>query len=252
MSAHTRRAAGGVLGPAGTVLRQAGIWALDYVYAVRQQVRSAFRRDDPAVLAVGRPDASTVLLLPGIFETWRFMLPLARHLHDRGHSVHVVTALGRNGSTIDDAAELAAGYLAEHGLQKVTIVAHSKGGLVAKRLMSSDAGSRVRLTVAVSTPFSGSVYARFLPTRSLRALAPTDEALVRLAAESAANARIVSVYGWFDPHIPGGSELDGAKNIELPVGGHFRILARRELLEVVDEFVEGRQCASHESGPKTS
>lgn len=245
MSVPTRGAAGGADGAAGTVLgavwtvaRKAGIWALDYLYAVRHQVRAVFRRDDPAVLAVGRPGASTVLLLPGIFETWRFLLPLGRHLHDRGHAVHVVTALGRNGATIDDAAEVAAAYLAEHDLRGVTIVAHSKGGLVAKRLMSSEAGSRVRLAVAVSTPFAGSVYARFLPTRSLRALAPTDEALVRLAVESAANERIVSVYGWFDPHIPGGCALAGARNVELPVGGHFRILASRELLDVVDECVE--------------
>ena len=231
-SRSPRRAAG--------VLRKAGIWALDYLYAARHQVRAAFSRDDPGMLAAGRTGASTVLLLPGILETWRFMLPLARHLHARGHAVHAVAALGRNGSTIGDGADRVAAYLAEHDLTGVTIVAHSKGGLIAKQLMaSSPEGARVRLAVAVSTPFAGSVYARYLPTRSLRSLAPTDAALLRLAAESAANERIVSVFGWFDPHIPGGSALAGARNVELPVGGHFRILASRELLEVVDACVDG-------------
>ncbi|MGJ4844979.1 esterase/lipase family protein [Leifsonia sp. Le1] len=223
---------------AGVSLRKAGVWMLDYLYAARHQLRAAVSRDDPEVLAAGRPGASTVVLLPGILETWRFMLPLARHLHDRGNAVHVIAALGRNRLSIADGAELVAAHLDEHDLHDVTIVAHSKGGLIAKQLMSSlPAGGRVRLAVTVCTPFAGSVYARYLPTRSLRSLAPTDATLLRLGRESAANERIVSVYGWFDPHIPGGSALEGARNVELPVGGHFRILASRELLEVVDGCV---------------
>ncbi|WP_431277937.1 hypothetical protein [Leifsonia poae] len=118
----------------------------------------------------------------------------------------------------------------------MTIIAHSKGGLIAKLVMATPQGARrIRLTVAVSTPFGGSAYARYFPVPSVRALSPTDAALLRLDAERDANARIVSVYGWFDPHIPGGSELVGARNVRLPVGGHFRILAKRPLLDVVDE-----------------
>lgn len=211
------------------------MWALDYLYAARHQVRATLSRDDPDVLATGRPGASTVVLLPGILETWRFMLPLARHLHERGYAVHVIAALGRNRSTIADGAALVAAYLDERDLRDVTVVAHSKGGLIAKQLMTTrDAGWRVSRAVTVCTPFAGSVYARYMPTRSLRSLAPTDASLRSLALASAANERIVSVYGWFDPHIPGGSALAGARNVELPVGGHFRILASRELLDLLD------------------
>jgi hypothetical protein len=38
------------------------------------------------------------------------------------------------------------------------------------------------------------------------------------------------VYGRFDPHIPEGSELVGAKNVRLETGGHFRILAHPRVL----------------------
>jgi pimeloyl-ACP methyl ester carboxylesterase len=217
------------------ILRKAGVWVLDYVYAVRHQLRAALSRDDPAVL-VARGEKSPVVMLPGIYETWRFLLPLAKHIHGLGHPVHVVAALGRNQRTIAEGAELVADYLDARDLRDVTIVAHSKGGLIAKHLMALPRrGERVRSTIAVSTPFAGSAYARFIPLRSVRALAPSNAVMRQLARERSANERIVSVYGWFDPHIPGGSELPGARNVQLPVGGHFRILASPALLEIVDD-----------------
>jgi pimeloyl-ACP methyl ester carboxylesterase len=45
-----------------------------------------------------------------------------------------------------------------------------------------------------------------------------------MSRELTINSRITSIYGPFDPHIPEGSVLPGATNIELPVAGHFRIL----------------------------
>ncbi len=51
-----------------------------------------------------------------------------------------------------------------------------------------------------------------------------------LARQIAVNKRIVSVFGEFDPHIPEGSELPGAKNVRLDTGGHFRILAHPRVL----------------------
>lgn len=219
-----------------TAARRAGIWALDYLYAARHQARAAFSRHRPDAFLAGSGSLSPVVLLPGIFETWRFLLPLAHHVHGLGHPVHVIAALGRNRMTVSEGADLVATYLETHDLHDVTIVAHSKGGLIAKYLVATPEGaSRVSLAITVSTPFGGSAYARYVPVRSVRALSPTDAALLQLARDRAANEKIVSVYGWFDPHIPGGSELIGARNIRLPVGGHFRILALRPLLDVVDD-----------------
>ncbi|MFF1573116.1 esterase/lipase family protein [Leifsonia sp. NPDC058292] len=230
------------------LLRMAGVWALDYLYVVRHQVRAAFSRSDPDVL-VAHGQGPPVVLLPGIYETWRFLLPLARHIHGLGHPVHVVAALGRNRTTIADGAALVAEYLEARQLHDVTIVAHSKGGLIAKHLMGLPGrGERVRTTIAVSTPFAGSAYARFIPIRSVRALAPSNTVMQQLARERAANERIVSVYGWFDPHIPGGCDLAGARNVRLAVGGHFRILASKDLLEVVDAVLAGDDPARDSVG----
>ena len=77
-----------------SVFQIAGWWARDYVYAAGRQLRSAASRVSPQEFlgGTGRP----VVVIPGIYEDWRFMLPLIRELNDAGHPVHVVTVLQRN------------------------------------------------------------------------------------------------------------------------------------------------------------
>ncbi|NUU07971.1 alpha/beta hydrolase [Leifsonia sp. C5G2] len=221
-----------------TLLRRAGVVLLDYLYAGRHQLRAAFDRTTPDALIAGDGTRAPVVLLPGIFETWRFLRPLAEHIHAAGHPVHVVTALEDNRMSVAQAADLVRAHLEQHDLTDVVVVAHSKGGLVAKYVMGMpDSGARISSAVTVATPYAGSALAALIPVPSVRALLPSSPGILRLAVSRAVNARIVSVWGWFDPHVPGGSRLDGARNIELDVGGHFRILARPELLAIVDEVL---------------
>jgi hypothetical protein len=201
-------------------------------------LRSELDRSTPEALVAAAGGLAPVVLLPGIFETWRFLRPLATHIHERGHPVHVVTALERNLMAVSDAATIVADHLARHDLTDVTIVAHSKGGLVAKHLMGMPGiGGRIRRTIAVCTPFAGSTLARYVPFPSVRSMQPTNTDLLRLAEARDVNARIVAVSGWFDPHIPNAGPLEGARNIELTTSGHFRILASRELFELVDHLL---------------
>lgn len=210
-----------------------GWWVRDYAYAAIGQVRAILGRGTPDHLLTGA--GTPVVILPGIYETWRFLEPLANALHERGHPVHVVTELGDNRRPIAEAAGRVAALLTERDLDDVVLVAHSKGGLIGKHLMAFDAaGERVRAMVAVATPFGGSRYSRLMPTSSLRAFASGDATMRALAAAAEVNRRIVSVYGPFDPHIPEGSELAGARNVELGSGGHFRVLADpRVIAEVI-------------------
>jgi pimeloyl-ACP methyl ester carboxylesterase len=205
-------------------LRALQWWAEDYAYAAVWQGRALFSRVDPVTFLEG--DKSPIVIIPGIYETWKFLQPLIEALHDRGHPVHVLELLHRNSRPVIQAAEQVATYLDEQDLRRVVIVAHSKGGLVGKYVMAmSSEAFRVDSMLAVATPFDGSRYARFMIAPSLRIFSPADATLLALSREEAVNARIVSVYGRFDPHIPGGSFLAGAKNVELDTGGHFRILA---------------------------
>ena len=213
--------------------------AQDYLYVAGRQVEGVrgrggheiYRTSDRAV----PPD---VLLVPGVYEPWAFMRPVADLLHGEGHRVHVLPALGYNRGPIPQAAALLGRHLREHDLRDVVIVGHSKGGLIGKlAMLREDPDGRIRSMVAVNTPFAGSAYARWIPLPSIRAFVPTDATLVALAAEIEVNSRITSVHSRWDPHIPAGSVLDGAANITLDVPGHFRSLEDPRLREVILEAV---------------
>lgn len=214
-------------------LRELGWWAADYVYAAVWQLRGAVNRTDPATFHSG--DLTPIVVVPGIWESWKFMQPLITSLHDRGHPVHVVRLLRFNNRPVVDAAARVDAYIGESGLDDLLLVAHSKGGLIGKYLMVHGASApRIRGMVAVAAPFSGSSYAPYLVVPSLRVFSPRNSIIVALALESAVNSRIVSVFGRFDPHIPAGSLLVGAQNVRLETGGHFRVLANpRVIAEVV-------------------
>lgn len=265
---------------ARTVSRGWWAWTSDYVYVGWRQVRGTVASGDPARYSTG--SKVPVVLLPGIYETWFFLEPLARVLHDAGHPVHTVPGLRHNLADLDDSSRLVAERLAALDLDRVVIVAHSKGGLIGKHLMSatagpasatadppqsgadpgtgtSSAGRAVGTTagsgtghdassgppatvvagmVALNTPFAGSRYATYFPSRPVRALSPRFPAMRTLALQLAAHSRIVSVYGVFDPHVPGGSALAGATNVQLPVMGHFRTVAHPAVKSAVLEHVE--------------
>jgi triacylglycerol lipase len=199
-------------------------WGQDYAYAAYWQVRATLRpgRRERYESGTGRP----VVVIPGVWEPWGFLGPVIEALHGAGHPVRVIPALGRNGRPVPDAARTVAGFLEENDLRDVVIVAHSKGGLIGKYVMSEhDPDDRITAMVAICTPFAGSDYARYMAMRTLRAFSPSDPTTVMLQANLETNARIT--------------------NITIQDGGHFRLLDRPEVIDIVVE-VAGRSAAAQE------
>jgi triacylglycerol lipase len=185
----------------------------------------------PATYAAGagRP----VVLVPGVFERWNFLRPMANRLAEAGHPVYVIPELGVNAGPIPAAAHRVGEFLERHDLRGVALVAHSKGGLVGKAAMLEDAAGRIDRLVAVATPFGGSRMAYFTLVPALRAFRPRHPVIRGLVAERAVNARITSIFPAFDPHIPEGSALDGGRNVRLDVIGHFRVLEDPAAIDAV-------------------
>lgn len=219
------------------ILRKLLWWVQDYAFAVTHQVRGAVSRTRAESFHSG--NLNPVVVIPGVFESWQFLLPLISALHRAGHPVHVVPVLRWNRSDVRSSAEIVADHLATAGLNDAVILAHSKGGLIGKYLMLTlDPERRIHRMIAICTPFSGSRYAHYLLVPSLRIFSPRDELTLQMAREEAVNHRITSLYGLFDPHIPEGSILPGATNMQLPAAGHFRILGNDATLQTVLALVK--------------
>ena len=230
------------------VLQAARWWVQDYLYAAGRQVLSSASRTRPEDFLDGT--ARPVVVIPGVYEDWRFMLPLVRRLHQAGHPVHVLTLLHRNRLAVPKAADLIAGYIRDRYLTDAMIVAHSKGGLIGKFVMLQlDPERRIAGMVAVCSPFSGSRYASFMLLPSLRAFSPRNAVTMQLSREERVNERITSVYGLFDPHIPEGSLLPGARNIQLDTAGHFRILAHEDTICTILDVTAGTPAAAPAEHP---
>lgn len=220
--------------------RDAGLAVADRFYQMREQAKHVVGRT-PSV-RYDRGELAPVLLLPGVYETWQFLRPVADRLNALGHPIHTLRDLGYNRLTIVASAALAQRYLDAENLTGVAIVAHSKGGLIAKHMMvTDDRAGRIDSLVAINSPFGGSTLANWAPVRTLRAFSPRDETVMTLAANLAANARITSIYSRLDPLIPGGSELEGAKNVCLSIVGHFRPLASPALFAEVEGAISSRR-----------
>lgn len=208
---------------------------IDYAWALREIARGLADPGLPLQYASG--SAAPVLLLPGVLENWTMMRGIASRLNAAGHPIHALHELGRNTVTVPEASALGTAYLLAEDLNRVILVAHSKGGLIGKHMMLGGEGHRIDRLVAVSTPFGGSGLARLIPHPVISAFDPRDATIVDLAARSEVNERIVSIYPEFDPHIPGGSRLEGARNVALRSAGHFRVLGDPAVISAVLDAV---------------
>lgn len=220
-----------------TLARRGWYWGADYRWVIGALGRGLADRATPH--GYGHGWSHPVLLIPGVLEEWTMMRQVADRLNAAGHPVHVLPELRNNIITVDEASELVASYLVAGDLTDVVVVAHSKGGLIGKRLLLGEAADRVRHVIAIASPFAGSTLARLVPSRTIRALGPDDATILDLAAHPEVNDRITSVYPSFDPHIPDGSHLEGATNVEVEAIGHFRILKDPEVLAAVVRAAAG-------------
>jgi pimeloyl-ACP methyl ester carboxylesterase len=222
-----------------SVLRRLWGWLVDYCYLAYWMVRGFFSRSSPAkLLHPDRAARTPILLIPGVYEHWRFMQPIAAHLYRAGHPVHVLEKLGYNTGAISAMAVILSDYLKNVDAHDVVMIAHSKGGLIGKHALGDpDTAPRVKHLIAINTPFAGSRYANLFLLPSVRMFMPKGSVIQQLALNLAINQHISSLYSVFDPHIPETSHLEGAENIVLPSIGHFRPVGDELTLQTIDRIL---------------
>lgn len=206
-------------------------WCLDYTYVGWWQLRGFFQHGDSKIFIHTdvKNDKPPVLLLPGVYERWEFMKPVAAAIHDAGYDVYVIEGIGYNIGTVESLADAVDRFVRSQHLTDCIIVAHSKGGLIGKYLLTHfNHHDQFAGLIALNTPFSGSVYAYLFPLASLRIFTPNSPLISLLAKSADVNKRIISIYNKYDPHIPGTSFLQGATNVKLNDYGHFRIIKNKK------------------------
>jgi len=129
------------------------------------------------------------------------------------------------------------GLQASCGGERVIIIAHSMGGLIARALLR-DLGARcIRRIVTVASPHHGTALVRGLPWASTRQMSLGSIWLRSLNAlqEGAFGVPIATIYSLEDNLVapPHSARLQGAESHELRGIGHLGMLRSRRALECV-------------------
>ena len=190
---------------------------------------------EPAPRAATAP----VLLIHGVLCNAGVWLGMRGWLRARGlHPIYTMSLtppLASIDTFADQLAQKIDSILAQTGARKVSLVAHSMGGLVARAYLRRHDASRVARLVTIGTPHEGSVLAWLFPGRSLKQMRPGSEWLRELNAAPLPPVPVVSIWSWHDSMVAPqtSAHLPGARNVMLKGVGHNALLRDRGVAELV-------------------
>ncbi len=223
------------IGPAATVALY-----LDEARAItRNGPRMAFgwwRLRDPRPVPAPVP----ILLLHGVLcngGVWRAWIP---RLVARGLGPVYTLSYGPPLASIELFAEQMAAridaILAATRAQKVALVGHSMGGLVARAYLRRYGDAKVRSLVTLGTPHHGSMHAWLFPGTCLSQMRPGSGWLAELNRDDhrAPAVPVVAVWSWHDSMVApqASARLDSATNVELIGIGHNALLHDARVFEL--------------------
>ncbi|HSF26656.1 MAG TPA: alpha/beta fold hydrolase [Actinomycetes bacterium] len=197
-------------------------------------------------LVVGDVEAAgtPILLVHGMVDNRSIFALLRRSLLRRGFG-RVATMNYRPAATDvrEVARELALAVealCAETGYERVHVVGHSLGGLVARYYVQRLGGDeRVHTLVTLGTPHHGSAPARLVPHPLMRQLRPGSALLTELAEPAVCRTRFVAVWSDADQMVlPWRSaRIDhpdlAARNVLVPGVGHMSLPIDRRVVHEV-------------------
>ncbi|MEI6362873.1 MAG: alpha/beta fold hydrolase [Actinomycetes bacterium] len=150
------------------------------------------------VEAAGTP----IILIHGVVDNRSIFTLLRRALRNRGFgrmyalnyspfTDDITEVAQRLGTLIDDVCE-------QTGYERVHIIGHSMGGLVARYYVQKLGGDRhVHTVCTLGTPHNGTVPARFVPWPVIQQMRPTSD-LIESLKESAPGCRTRFIAFWSD------------------------------------------------------
>jgi len=236
------------LGPAACArlfLGEVGAVALSWPLLVAHRLLIA----DP----VAAPGRRPLLLVHGVGVNDGVWFALRRNLSRRGLGPVYTINYGPPLAGIEHfAGQLAArieAICAVTGAERVALIAHSMGGLVARAYLRRFGAARVEQLITIGTPHHGSMLAYTFPGCCLAQMHPGNPWLVELNREESGRAPvpITSIWSRHDSMVApqGSSVLRNAENIALVGIAHNALLGEKAVVELVaTEVVKPRGEAS--------
>jgi pimeloyl-ACP methyl ester carboxylesterase len=222
--------------------------AIAYVYTVLMP----FLRFAPAPMQGQRGECLPVILVHGIYCNGAIWRPVAKSLRGAGVAPVVAPDLDPLLGSIDEQACGLAAVVAEtcraHAAEQAVVIAHSMGGLVARRMIATAGGSQVARLVTIGTPHHGTRLAALGIGRAPEQMRPRCAWLGTLetAERSVAAPPIVSIYSRDDEIVVPASSarLEGARNIALSGHGHIALLFSEDLPRLLLAEIAAARSAS--------
>ena len=236
------------LGPAACArlfLGEVGAVALSWPLLVAHRLLIA----DP----VAAPGRRPLLLVHGVGVNDGVWFALRRNLSRRSLGPVYTINYGPPLAGIEHfAGQLAArieAICAVTGAERVALIAHSMGGLVARAYLRRFGAARVEQLITIGTPHHGSMLAYTFPGCCLAQMHPGNPWLVELNREESGRAPvpITSIWSRHDSMVApqGSSVLRNAENIALVGIAHNALLGEKAVVELVaTEVVKPRGEAS--------
>lgn len=223
---------------------------LEYVYVIAHLVllvvdyiTSLFQSITPKISSP-QDNRCPIILVHGYMMRGLVMYPIKRRLNKDGYKNVYLFTYSPPWLNIDDFSRQLRDKIEfvkkERGIEKVDLICHSMGGLVALNYINNlDGVKNVNRLITLGTPFGGSKLWSFSIGRCGKEMKPVSEFLKKLSVPTA-GVKTTAIYTTFDEMvIPYEySKLVGANNIGMNYIGHVGLLFDSKVYKNVRESLE--------------
>lgn len=223
-------------------------WAAEIVAALRTYCWAQIRHADSQLPSADAGPGTPILLVHGYLCNRGIWHPFARWLAARGHPVDSVNLEPVFG-TIDDyvpiVAEAVRRLRRRSGRDRVAIVAHSMGGVVARAYLAREGAGSVCSVVTLGSPHAGTWFARWGHGANVGQMRVGCDWLCALEKRETPATGALFTTIW-SPHdnivIPqkAAQRLPGATAVAVPARGHLQLAYDAEVWRIAADAVDSR------------
>jgi triacylglycerol esterase/lipase EstA (alpha/beta hydrolase family) len=223
------------------------IWTVGMSWMLMVLHRWLIRDPPPA------PAQRPIVLIHGVLVNDGVWLFVRRFLRRRGIAPVYTINYGPPLADIESFSEQLHAKIeqvrAATGAERVVLLAHSMGGLVARAYMRRHGGGRVAKLITIGTPHHGSILAFTFPGYSLGQMHPGNSWLAELNRDEAraTPVPIVSIWSRHDNMVApqASAELLGAENIAVAGIAHNALLGDAGVMEIAAiEIVRAKDASN--------